>query len=347
MFSMFLVQFVSPYRYHAIQVTFLYRLVSGCKFICSSVPPGVSCITFLFVGRRSTSIFLAHANGSFGDDLLRKYVAKLDNFSTIGLAGLRMEAFVGSIVVMGEIWRRFVFERQCFPFKLWDLLGTNTDEEFLQMYRRFQDLKVQCPRCCDIEFSHPVLNMIPRSDDPLDRATLTKLDSLRALLVDLATYAPLSSDITECLHGFTQSKCHRFRGCKPTDDVAQELTLWASIVSGYQKFWEHVWSKFGDYKLNYRLHRYDKVGANQSSSKEASKETKYKKGAAGSVWSSKRNLSDICSSAAKFAKGPKALSGLGFRMYRVSVCVLSSNPQRSRSPICTQVAKENGQSPKA
>ena len=256
---------------------------------------------------------MAFANGSFGLEMLDQYMVKLENFHTLGLADLRMEAFISAILVMGEIWRRFVYERDCFPFKLWNLLTTKSDQEFLEMYCRFQKVKVQCPVCCDIEFTHPFLNILPESgsDDPLNDATASKIRAMKALLLDLSIFTPLSSDLVECLHGFSQAKCHRFRGCKPSDDVATELTLWSSIVSSFKSFREHVWSKLGDYKINFRLHRLDKRGSNGFSRANAENpdKTKYKKGATRSVWSSKMNLSGICAASGGFVRAPRALSG--------------------------------------
>lgn len=271
---------------------------------------------------RSSSVFLDHVDGSFGQRLLCLYIQKLDNFGATQLFDMRKEALVGCIMVMGEIWRRFVLERKCFPFRLWELVAKKSNEEFLLLYREFQQMKKDCPECCDAEFSYPILTMIAEVDTETAVVTQQKISAIRSLLHDLSIYSPLSSDVVECLHGFSQAKCHRYRGCKPSDSAAQQLTLWASIISSYKQFRSYMWQRLGDFKVNFRLHRFDRQGSNQWSDTKEQQRSKYKKGATASVWSKKENLGKIARASTGFVRTPRALSGSLFVLHCKSFLLL-------------------------
>lgn len=258
---------------------------------------------------RTAETFLENVDCRFGTRMLKAYVAKMKGFSETGLVSMRKDAFIGCIMLMGEVWRRFVFDRDCFPFRLWkELSGTYSTEEFLEQYSRLQDMKHACPKCFDSEFSHPILEFIPQPHDPHHPETILQVDALRHLLGDLASFAPLSSDIVECLHGFYQKKVHRHCGAKPSDPIAQQVTLWASILSSYRSFWQSLWKKAGDFKINFRIHRFGRKGCNQWSddaSKKANQGESRFEGATGESKSMFQRIADIPAS----RKKPRRICG--------------------------------------
>ena len=226
-----------------------------------------------FILVRCKAIFLKYCSGDFGLDLNAEYLQKLKQFPHVGLPQLSKTCFAICITCMGEVWRRFTFERQCFPFKVFGLLNAPSDHQFLKDYRLMQAAQRKCHQCIDIEFSSVILRFIPPSMGDGQEA-MHRVASLRDFLVDLAIFAPITADIVENLHGFCQSKLHRFRGMKPTEPVAQEVTLWATITSSFRAFRDSLWERIGDKSANFRLHRYGKQGKNQYSKFKEKPQTK-------------------------------------------------------------------------
>lgn len=92
---------------------------------------------------------------------------------------------------------------------------------------------------------------------------------LESILSDLAIWAPLSADIVECLHGASQSRLHRFRGGKPTDETARHMIVLEKITSAYAKFKSFMWERFGDKGALRRMNAYNKRKGNQYTSSSA------------------------------------------------------------------------------
>ena len=196
------------------------------------------------------------------------YLEKMRLFPKLGLPQLATDCFVMSLGVMGELWRRFTFDKQCCPFQIFALLDTSSDEEFLQLYQKFQQTMDICPQCVDLEFSTVILQQIPPRACHRDEFVKRRIASILDLLRDLATFTPISSDLVECLHGFQQAKLHRFRGRKPTDHAAQEIAMLASIQSTYKQFWQFAWSRLGDKFATRRFPGFDRKGVNQYSDRD-------------------------------------------------------------------------------
>ena len=154
---------------------------------------------------RCKATFLKYCSGDFGLDLNAEYLQKLKQFPHLGLPQLSTTCFTICIMCMGEVWRRFTFERQCFPFKLFGLLNAPSDQQFLKDYRLMQAAQRKCPQCIDIEFSRVILGFIPPSMGQGQEA-MHRVASLRDFLVDLAIFAPITADIVENLHGFLSSQ---------------------------------------------------------------------------------------------------------------------------------------------
>ncbi len=174
------------------------------------------------------------------------------------------EVFRMTLSVMGECWRRFDFERQRCPWVfISKLLEVEDIDVFLGIFSEFQSLAEQCHRCIDVEFTAALLNYIPKGACAADPEVCQRVRLLQGFLADLSVYCPLGSDLVECLHGFYQSKLHRFRGSKPTDAAAQQLTLWSSVVRSYQVFRSKMWNAFGDQQAIRRCAAWIRSGACQ------------------------------------------------------------------------------------
>ena len=180
------------------------------------------------------------------------YLQKLASFPSLQQPHLVQDFFEMCLDQIGDLWRRLVHSHASFPHKLFALCDLDHDE-FLAQYRLFQGIVQQCETCADMEFTHMVLSYIPISSSPA--ATREKVLSLQLFLKDVATFAPMSTDLVECLHGFYQSKLHRWRGCKPTDPVAQERTTWVSITRSFGTLRKWIWDRFGDVRGRNRIAR--------------------------------------------------------------------------------------------
>ena len=173
-------------------------------------------------------------------------------------------AFEVSVTVLTEIWRRFVFQHDSFPTCLLsELLQAGTVPDFLEKYFKLKARGALCSRCVDPEFSKPFLAVISESE-PGEQQKAKAL-RLMAVLRDISVWAPISSDLVECLHGVNQCRLHRWRGLRPTDETAQQLTVWASITTAYAKFKDVVWGRLGDKFAGNRLAQYGQPSTNQNS----------------------------------------------------------------------------------
>eukprot|EP00434_Breviolum_minutum_P006290 symbB.v1.2.005550.t1/scaffold258.1/size251559/4 len=190
---------------------------------------------------KSADIFKSFMFGQLGERCIAEYVDILQKFPQLGIEELAPQYFSLSLQAMGEHWRRLCFPTGSFPYVIFKLVEMD-DAAFLREYLRLQQLMTDCHNCVDLEFSAVLLSVIPPQSDLESQGVLLQIGRLRRFLYDLCIWAPLSSDIVECYHGFTQCQLHRWRGSKVTDPVAQERTVWYSICSAYGMFkkWMHA-----------------------------------------------------------------------------------------------------------
>lgn len=90
-----------------------------------------------------------------------------------------------------------------------------------------------------------------------------KVIKLQKLLNDMAIFCPLSSDLVECLHGFSQNLLHRWRGTKPSDPVAAERLLFALVTRSFGRFRAWLWDRIGDAEVGKRQFHYGRASSNQ------------------------------------------------------------------------------------
>lgn len=231
---------------------------------------------------RSRSIFLNYSRGDFGRELITMYIARLQDFPSLGASNLSAEVFNMTLQTIAECWKRFVLPTETFPWSLFKLLDCVTIDEFLVLLTDLQAKQAASPCCVDVEFSTPLLKFVTAADTGI--LDIGKAAELRSLLEDLAVHAPLSSDLVECRHGLCQHIVHRWRGVKPTDNVAAQSVAWQLITRAYGNFRKYLWSLYGDPWFYQRLARFGVASQNQYTDSPVSK-------FASAVKNSKRKLS--------------------------------------------------------
>lgn len=132
----------------------------------------------------------------------------------------------------------------------------------------FQRQVSKCTVCADPEFTAVLLSQLPNVIDCENPEHVQQAVKLQQVLADLACVAPLSTDAVESLHGFTQTKLHRFRGSRPTDPAAREISVWGKICSAWNVIKTWIWDRTGDVQVNRRLAKYHNKSASADPSKE-------------------------------------------------------------------------------
>eukprot|EP00438_Fugacium_kawagutii_P000563 Skav206451 [mRNA] locus=scaffold230:72031:80449:- [translate_table: standard] len=218
----------------------------------------------MLVGR-SSSFFIDFVKGNFGMKLIAMHVQCLLDFHRLGIPTLSKDYFVVSMLMMGDVWKRFIHDVDRYPFKLFCLLDCKTSDELLDRYHSIREQMKVCQQCIDVEFTSQIMAYLEGGlNDNADELML-RLKITQDFLKDASTFVPLSSDHVECVHGLHQSLTYRFRGQKPSAECAQEQGLWATICSSYKAFWQHVFEQHGDLQARQRIKRFGVKGCNQYS----------------------------------------------------------------------------------
>lgn len=220
-------------------------------------------VLILIILLRSRSIFLDFVLGKFGHDLIDDYLKTLNDFKKLTIPSVAQVFFTLGLQAMAENFRRFVHPTQAFPYMVFRLLDTDHDG-FVAMCKQFKAKQQSCHCCVDIDFTSCLLEFIDVTTP--DRARYSE-KAVKDFLFDLSVHAPISSDLVECLHGFSQHVVHRWRGVRPSDPTAQERTLWTLITKAFGRFKKWMWDRFGDRHSGHRLFRFGTTSSNQYSKK--------------------------------------------------------------------------------
>lgn len=199
------------------------------------------------------------ASGQLGEELVQDHVRGLRNFTQLGVSEVADDYFRLTLMSMADHWRRLIFPTCSFPWILFRVLIAGSDP--VHELEQWKETKHRCHQCVDSEFSGILLDFIPVLGIPTSPSE--KLQRVIRFLEDLACYAPISSDLVECLHGFSQQLLHRWRGCKPSDSGAQQMSMWASVVKSFAKLRSFVWRRHMDANFSHRVHRFGNKGVNQ------------------------------------------------------------------------------------
>eukprot|EP00439_Symbiodinium_sp_Y106_P034185 s721_g4.t1 len=99
-----------------------------------------------------------------------------------------------------------------------------SEEEF---WVQWQKVESGCQGCVDVELTKGLLLACPT-----DEACRTDFyERVKALLTDLATFTPLSTDSVETVHGHIQSRIHKFRSRLKQAEASSERTLLMSLIA--------------------------------------------------------------------------------------------------------------------
>lgn len=193
---------------------------------------------------RSADLFKKWVSGQIGEDMVSEFVGKLRHFADFQLATTSMckDFFILVLIQMGEAWRRFTHKHDSFPYVWWQLCDLETHE----LCSRILDLQARagkCSECVDVEFSGALLDMLPSPFDVHDPDHQSRAVQVQRFLHDCSKYIPISTDQVEALHGYSQGKVYRFRGCRPTDQVGKEITFWSKVTSSFALIKRWVWDR--------------------------------------------------------------------------------------------------------
>ena len=146
--------------------------------------------------------------------------------------------------------------------------------DLCEQFGKFQAEAALCPKCVDCEFTRILLSQVPYPIDPENPNHLHRLQKVQRLLEDMAIFAPISTDSVEALHGFSQAKLARVRGCKPTDFVARQICLWAKVCSAWKVLMTWVWDRAGDVQASRRAAGFFRKSRNQFSKARSGQQSK-------------------------------------------------------------------------
>ena len=204
-----------------------------------------------------------YVSGKFGRDLVQDYIENLVRFPQLRIPELALEFFKLSLEAFSEKWRRFVFVVSSFPFETFKLVDLD-HEPFLQKYSELQGRVNKCATCIDSEFTGTLLRYIVSCQDEVDPvgvAVREKVANLQQFLQHITFFAPISSDLVECLHGYCQRLVRQTGGgSRPMDSSAQQQVLWGLITKAYNKTYSFMWDHFGDRFAPSRVSSFGNMG---------------------------------------------------------------------------------------
>eukprot|EP00438_Fugacium_kawagutii_P035644 Skav208360 [mRNA] locus=scaffold1964:344442:349927:+ [translate_table: standard] len=173
--------------------------------------------------------------------MMKHYVAVLEHdLSEIIDVGLDLRSredllhlsFQLAVVGITDCWRRLVYDFSSPPFCLFDLISLSTDV-FIKRWRNLHDAFSTCSSCFDDAFSGVLLSHFPMSE--FDGQTVAQreetVSTIKQLLMDVAIWSPLSSDLVEIKNGQVQwAVSKRGRQCVKGVNNAREQTLLQSCI---------------------------------------------------------------------------------------------------------------------
>ena len=202
--------------------------------------------------QRSQAKFLRVTSGDFGKDLMNRYVRVLEHELAEAIdLGIDLSSrddllrlgFQLAVVGITDSWRRLVLECDFPPFSLFKLTNLPTDS-FVTHWRDLHAAFSECSSCFDDAFSAVLLNQFPMTEFH-DNMTLAHredvVSTIKALLLDVAAWAPLSSDLVEIKNGIVQWVVSR-RGRQFVKGVnaARETTMLQASIRQFMMLQQEV-----------------------------------------------------------------------------------------------------------
>lgn len=194
--------------------------------------------------QRACSKFLHVMSGQFGIDIMSSYAGILHHqlFEAMGM-GLHLEqhskqlrlVYELVVVCITDTWRRFVREFASPPYCCFQLVGTSMDE-FLRMWDALQLKQSRCSQCHDESFTAVLLREFPQDlrQRAVGQQEATKKE-VESLLLDIAAWAPLTSDLVEIKNGAVQwSVSRRGNTQLKTPKTGIEVSFLQSCIKKFQ-----------------------------------------------------------------------------------------------------------------
>ena len=195
--------------------------------------------------QKSRAKFLQIVKGDLGKTLMKRYLTILhkdladsvEHGLDIRESNEELElAFQMVIVGISDSWRRLVHEFESTPWSLFRLVGLTT-LEFVEEWKLLHSKFDKCEHCVDQVFTGFLLMRFPMADFEgkllADQEVLSR--KIQHILMDVASWAPMSSDLVEIKHGAVQWAVSR-RGAQhvKSPGTAREFTLLQSCIKQFQ-----------------------------------------------------------------------------------------------------------------
>ena len=190
--------------------------------------------------QKSRAMFLRWVEGDMGWDAISHFLKNLKSSEFAGFcqmqpdkaAALSMTCFQLTVFAISDIWRRFCFFTQSFPWCLFPLISSSNSSEsdFCSAWESFRRTLDRCPECVDVAFSRSLLREFDSAGAGRDNLTRC-VQELRAMLDQIATYCPLATDTVESAHAQNQDKLYAWRGYVLGGAAAAEHCILGALAS--------------------------------------------------------------------------------------------------------------------
>ena len=225
--------------------------------------------------QNNRSFFLQYVSGRFGEDLVRDLMATLTvqfhQASAVGLDQSSANAthmFKLVLNAASDVWRRFCLSFMSFPNILLSLYDKDL-QVFEEMLNELLLAHQSCPKCCDLEFTTPILLYLQDFKSLAAEDKLKRFTEIQNLLGDLAAHVPLSSGAVEVRHGQLQETHEgRFRGQRKGQMRFAEYSLLHFVVTEFNLRKHVIGRTLMPATSNYIINRTQKVGRGKHSKEE-------------------------------------------------------------------------------
>ena len=194
-------------------------------------------ITIESLKQKSKAMFLRWVQGDMGWDAISHFLKNLKSSELAGFCqvqpdkatALSMTCFQLTIFAISDIWRRFCFFTQSFPWCLFPLISSS-ESDFCSAWESFRRTLDRCPQRVDIAFSRPLLRGFDPAGAGPENAT-RYVQELRTMLDQIATYCPLATFTVESAHAQNQDKLYAWRGYVVGGAAAAEHCVLGALAS--------------------------------------------------------------------------------------------------------------------
>ena len=194
--------------------------------------------------QKSRAKFFRVVNGTLGKELMVRYRAILEKDLAesvefgmdIGDCPEQLQlAFQLVIVGIADTWRRLFLDVQSLPFTLFSMAHYPT-AAFLKEWENLHKRYAQHSCCVDCAFTAILLLNFPLTDfegKPPHQQDMVCAE-IKQLLLDISTFAPLSSDLVEIKHGVVQwAVSRRGRQQVRAPRSAREITFLQAVIKQF------------------------------------------------------------------------------------------------------------------